>query len=167
MNELESGLILPLRFYRSKAEQDRYKNHVDGVAFLPENYVHVDCVAFAPFQIALLTSNDNEPAITWKIVCAETEEETNLPVNGASWEQYFDATNQILYVSYLGNDDLSGYADKGMYYFVVSYTELVETFYSDFFYISNCANPDDIHEYRRWANKGDRRKIDTNDLRIT
>jgi len=170
MNNLESGLFLPIRFYSSLDEQDRYKSHVEGVAFIDLNYVHVDCVALAPFQV-VYDQMDVAQSIQLDAICVDTNTLTNLPYNIPQWEEYVDIDNQLVYTSYLGNGDFSGLLSNGMYYFKLTIVDAqpeTRYFYSDIFVISNCSSPDDTAEYRKWnQTESNLRSIDVSDLRIT
>lgn len=158
---------MPLRFYPTLQEQDRFKTHVVGVSFIDLNYVHADCRALIPFQIAFVNAQLLEN-IEWSAVCVDTGDEISLVWNNAKWEQWYDTEKGQVYVSYLGSDDLDGLGN-GKYYLKVTFPDAypIRTFYSDEFIISNCASPADISEYRRWNNDTDLRKINVNDLRIT
>lgn len=105
MNELESGLLLPIRFYNKIEEQDRYKNQSKGVALTELNYPYVDCTKLAPFQIKPLF-NDFAESVTVEIVCADTGEKTNLPYDATKWDEQIDS-DSVYSLSYLGNSDFS------------------------------------------------------------
>jgi hypothetical protein len=177
MNDLESGLFLPIRFYGSLAEQNRYRPHAEGVSYIKENYVVVDSVSLAPFQLLLA---DTQPliGIDWKLICSDTGEETPCetpriyPETNPTWEDYIESGG-FRHLSYLGNSANS--MNNGLYYLYVSVsiqydpeTEIVREFYSDEFRINNSASPHDITEYRRYSdNPSDKRIVDPNTLRIT
>lgn len=167
---LETGLFLPLRFYDTLAEQDRYKVQSEGMALLPENYVHVDCTTLAPFQI-VFSQVANNTSIAFKLVCVDTGAETILPYDAAHWEEIIDTALQLIWTSYLGTDDFTGLIGNGKYYLVVSIEDAypyTRTFYSDVFMISNCvAGAYDTLEYRKWTSSdNDLRLIDATNLRI-
>jgi hypothetical protein len=169
---LETGLFLPIRFYTSLEEQNRYKRTSTGVALVDETYIYVDCVALAPFQIILEQFCDTgivSAVIT--LICTDNNAETALPYTESCWELWFDYTNRRTYLSYLGTDDFSAYTYNGRYYIkldVVDMCEYTTTYYSDIFVIRNCAVPYDLNEYRATSqNINDKRLIDTSNLRIT
>lgn len=172
---LEQGLFLPIRFYSSLTEQNRYKRISTGVSLVDETYVYVDCVSLAPFQIILDSFCDSGLfEVTFNLICTDTESVTTLPYNPEHWEWYVDSTNQRIYFSYLGNDDFTDLLYNGKYYIqliVEDTCEQTDTYYSDVFVIKNCAVPYDNNEYRiTSANQNDKRLVDLdnlNNLRIT
>lgn len=169
MTNLESGLLLPIRFYDTYEEQDRFKNQSVGVALTEQNYPYVDCKTLAPFQI-VYAQMDYATSISWKLVCADTGAETSLTFTASEWQEYIDGDAQLVYTSYLGEGDFSSEAYNGLFYFEVTIVDAqAETriFYSDLFMIDNCGETAyNVEEYRIWNSQTDIRAIDANDLRI-
>lgn len=170
MNNLESGLFLPIRFYQYMTEQDRYKPQSEGVALTELNYPYVDCKTLAPFQVKF-NSLSTALGVTFTAYCAESHEAIDLAYNASHWHEYID-DNGNYYLSYLGTDDFSSDISNGLYYFKVSIQFSGETpyFYSDLVMIGNCGEtPYDIDEFRLHIQNDDTavRAIDTTDLRIT
>jgi hypothetical protein len=166
---LETGLFLPIRFYDTKAEQDRYKSQSEGVSLIDQCFIHVDCDSLAPFQIISNYENATAFPITWKIICAGEESEEFLDFNADHWEEYVDS-NGYLHVSYLGNDNLGVSLGNGRFYLQVDYAVGYRgyIFYSDIFVVSNSSNVYSVQIYRKWSNNdGDLRLVDATDLRIT
>jgi len=169
MSELESGLLLPIRFYNALSEQDRYKNQSKGVSLTELNYPFVDCSKLAPFQL-YTPSLDYSMSISiqFKAVCADTEQVITLPYDGTKWLE--EATDNGNYWSYLGNDDFSGLLNNGLFYLTVNIVfgdGNMLKFYSDLFMIGNCAEASyDTDEFRLWGKGNDFRSIDLTDLRI-
>lgn len=170
MNNLESGLYLPIRFYQYQTEQDRFKRHSTGVALTELNYPYVDCEKLAPFQVTYL-NNVLALGVHFNAFCADTNEMISLPYNSAHWEEHIDDSG-IYHLSYLGTDDLSGYLSNGLYYFgiVITFSNGSPYFYSDLFMVANCGTTAyETEEFRVWnASSGDyKRLINITDLRIT
>ena len=167
MNNLESGLFLPIRFYDDLNQQDRFKNQSKDVKLIEINYPFVDCVSLAPFQV-IRPFEYNTDSVVLTIICLSTGEETELPFHSGKWEEHI--IGDYIYLSYLGNDDFSGLLEKGIYYLRLDITDtqpVTYSKYSDLFSIANCANPDDLNEYRRWNDSNGLRKINSaDDLRI-
>lgn len=165
---LESGLLLPIRFYWNISEQDRYKRHSQGVALTELNYLYVDCTKLAPFQISFM--NDSTAlGIEMDIVCANGTVVTPLPYDASKWHEY--VADGMYYLSYLGNDDFSGLTSNGLHYLVVTITTPIgdRSWYSDLFMIANCSTtPYEDDNYRTWtgADRTSLRKVDATDLRI-
>ncbi len=169
MDNIETGLYLPIRFYLTSNEQDRYKRHSLGVALTELNYPHVDCTSLAPFQLTYDTDGLFGTADIL-LICADSSEQVVLPFNALSWEEVILATGEH-YLSYLGTDDFSGLTHNGLFYLQVSNVTGVGdtiTYYSDLFRISNCdSTPYDVEEFRIYSpSQSDIRAIDTTDLRI-
>lgn len=178
MDNIETGLYLPIRFYQSLNEQDRHKRHSLGVALTELNYPVVSCISLAPFQIlhAIDSSVDYYPnTVTIDIICADTNVVTPLTYNGQHWD--FTNQNDLFWLSYLGSEDWSGViTNDGLFYLEV-YFEFASgnsaTYYSDLFYM-NCTDDSgsgvyDVEEFRVHSQlAGDnKRLIDVTDLRIT
>jgi len=164
---------LPVRFYNTLAEQDRYKRISKGVALVEEIYIYGDCKTLLPFQVIL--NNYCEEGIVSAVitmVCASGDE-FELPFNTSFWELWSNTTTQQTHLSYLGTDDFSGFFGNGTYYIkldVIDMCENTSTYYSDFFVIANCDSTYDVDEYRITSqSNSDKRlvNINTNDLRIT
>lgn len=171
MNDLESGLFLPIRFYLQKTEQDRYKAHSVGVSLLPECFPHIDCKSLAPFQLNY-NSEVLSDLILFYAYCANTEQINSLLVDSAHWNEHIsNGTDYSL--SYMGTDDFTGELNNGLYYFVVVVAfpdEITATYYSDLVMVSNCGGDSyDIEEYRVHSHQSGSnfRAIDATDLRIT
>jgi len=109
---IETGLFLPIRFYDTLAEQNRFKRISEGVALIDEVYIYADCKLLLPFQIVKLYSASH--TLKWYLICIDTEETVELDVDYAYWELYDNGT--YTWISYLGQQDLSGYTSNGMYY---------------------------------------------------
>jgi hypothetical protein len=164
---LETGLFLPIRFYNTLAEQDRYKRSSLGTSLVNEVFIYVDCKTLAPFQIVKAFSIAHNDAI-WKLICVDGTETITLPYNSAAWEYYGDGT--YTWISYLGTENLTGYLNNGLYYLEVTLVDNnSETFiyYSDLFVVANC---DDLYattDYRLTSQSiMDKRLINATDLRI-
>jgi len=169
-SDLESGLFLPIRFYATLAEQERYKRQMEGIALLPENYIHVDCKTLAPFQVVFQQMALNT-SVSWKLVCADDTTEIDMPYNASHWEEFVKFDEQLIWTSYLGNDDFTGLISNGKYYVVLTIVDAnnyTRVFYSDFFMVSNCDEFYDTQNYRKFSpSNTDLRKINVaNDLRI-
>jgi len=176
---LETGLFLPLRFYNNLSEQDRYKRLSEGVALIDQAYIHADCVTLLPFQIILKQyCEEGVSTITNTLICTDGDS-TVLPYTAASWELWSDTTNQLTYLSYLGDSDFTGYVNNGKYYLEITVVDMcgyTNTYYSDYFVITNCGTivtPPIIYDtvdYRITSpSDDDKRMIDIdnpNDLRI-
>ena len=168
---IETGLFLPIRFYESLGEQDRYKRISKGVALPDEVFVYVDCDTLAPFQV-VIKDNEELESVDWSIICLDTEEETVLPYTAADWEYWAYVPEQRL--SYLGTTSLSGYVTNGRSYLELTVTTsyLAETYinkyYSDIFVIKNCSDFYETDDYRITSTSNiEKRAIDVTDLRIT
>ena len=172
MNNLESGLLLPIRFYNTLEEQDRYKNHALGVALNEKTYPYVDCASLAPFQITWETRDYTYYANNQLIlICVDRGTETALPYNHLHWQEYV-GTGDTHYHSYMGTDDFSAFTFNGLFYleFRCTFTPTMEfrIFYSDLFMIANCDETGyDIEDYRIWSSGANYRSVDATDLRIT
>lgn len=171
---LESGLFLPLRFYTSIEEQNRYKPIATGVSLVDETYIYCDCKSLIPFQVIKSEFCDTGIYdISIEAICIDTEEILSLPYNSANWEVYVDYTNHKTYVSYLGTGDFTGYLSSGKFYLRVVITDMCEyseTFISDIFVVRNCDSLYETNDYRITSPSiNDKRLIDINttDLRIT
>jgi hypothetical protein len=164
---LETGLFLPIRFYNTLAEQNRFKPLSEGVGMLDELYIYADCDKLLPFQI-LYPGSQLDLNITWRIVCLSTGDTVELPFDVAYWEFYTDLT--YYYISYLGKQSLNAYVTNGRSYLELSlfYEDaLLNTFYSDIFVVKNCDSFYDLEEYRATGNQSEKRTIDVTNLRIT
>ena len=170
---LESGLFLPLRFYPTLAEQNRYRPISQGVGLLDETFIYADCTSLLPFQILIQQRESIEPALL-AVKCAdtgETEFDTDaFPVE--CWEQYLDVDKSVLWISYLGKDVFAG-LNNGRKWIEFSFLDeqsSLITFYSDIFMVSNCNITDPVYEldqYSKISEYGNEsRAIDINDLRI-
>lgn len=170
---LETGLFLPIRFYESIQEQDRYKHQSEGVSYLPENYVYIDCKTLAPFQIAMFQIDDQfDLSWDWALVCIDTEDEIIMPSGAAPqahWEAYHDTDKNMLYLSYLGDDDFFASLYSGRFYIRISVMldAVLTIYYSDIFIIANCDSLYSSVEYRKYSSSdSDKRLSDVNELRI-
>lgn len=169
MANIETGLYLPIRFYLTSTEQDRYKRHSLGVALTELNYPYVDCASLAPFQLTYESAHyANLIEIT--AYCVGTNEPIVLPYNALHWEDYTGA-DDLHSLSYLGTDDFTGLLGNGTYYLYVKITRLIGApieYYSDLFMISNCTtDPYEVDTFRVYSDAPESiRAIDTNDLRI-
>lgn len=168
---IESGLFLPVRFYKTLAEQDRYKRISTGVALVDEVYIYADCSTLLPFQLILdQYCEEGIVSASIKLVCVDGDEVT-LPYNVSCWELWNDTTNQLSYLSYLGTDDFTGLIGNGKYYIEITVVDMCEyttVNYSDLFVIRNCESTYDVAEYRITSpSQEDKRLINTTDLRIT
>jgi len=175
MNNLESGLYLPIRFYAEQSEQDRHKRHSLGVSLTELNYPYVDCTSLAPFQVSFMS-----PTVASEILlyakCADTDELISLTLQPTDYHEIVNSDG-IYYFSYLGSGNFAGDLNNGLYYLVIVIVvgEESNNFYSDLFMIKNCADaePYDIGEYRAFVSGSqirsddNLRAIDTTDLRIT
>jgi len=168
---LETGLFLPLRFYNTITEQDRFKRNSIGLSLIDEIYLYADCDTLMPFQI-YLTELDDIVDITINLIC-EDGTSTVLPYNSTEWEFYVD---ELQWVSYLGTDSFLGLYTKGRYYLQVDIEldntdNTVLSFYSDIFAVGDCATgSSDSIDYRTTTPSiMDKRLVDinTDDLRIT
>lgn len=175
MNNLESGLFLPIRMYESVNHQDRYKSQSLGVALIDLNYPYVDCKALAPFQI-VYQQMDVATDIDIALICADTGTVTALDYDSNHWEEYIDLDAQLVHTSYLGTDDWGALTDNGLYYLrvtIVDANSYTRVYYSDLFMIANCITetilPDaDSAEYRKYSLDPESiRKVSVSDLRIT
>lgn len=151
---LETGLFLPIRFYDSSYEQDRYKSQSEGVAVLDINLIHVDCDSLAPFQIPInytgFISTPNNNQITWQLNCAGGDSQIELPYNAGCWQEYLDQTTLIFYTSYLGTDNFSGAVPNGRYYITLMIEDAnnqLKIYWSDLFIVSNAGSPYDVVEF--------------------
>ncbi len=165
---IESGLILPIRFYANLTEQDRYKRHSIGSSIPEVCYPYVDCTTLAPFQIKGNAVADDLMTIAWSIVCADTGVETELVMNLDYW-----ADNVLDYdehrIMYFGTQDVSTSTANGLHYLkvVVTYTSGAVTYYSDLFMIGNCGESSlPIESFRTWQAPDNLRSINVTDLRI-
>lgn len=165
---IESGLILPIRFYSNLTEQDRYKRHSVGSSIPEVCYPYVDCVHLAPFQIKGNLTSDDLIHVDWWLVCADTNEETELPFDNTYWND-----NVLTYdehrIMYFGTQDLSAFTSNGLKYLkaTITYTSGSKIYYSDLFMIGNCgegALP--IESFRTWQSPDNLRSINVTDLRI-
>ena len=165
---IETGLFLPIRFYETLAEQDRFKRISEGVALIDEVYIYADCRYLLPFQITFY-QDDTTVTVEWKAICTDTGDEIVLPYDPNNWESYFNGTYE--WVSYLGTEDLTGQLSNGRFYIQVILTNSlseIRNFYSDIFVIRNCSDYYDENNYRLTTpNNNDRRLIDATNLRIT
>jgi len=170
---LESGLFLPVRFYNTLAEQDRYKRISQGVALVNEILVYGDCDTLLPFQVIL--DNYCEEGIASAIitlVCADGVE-NELTFDPTKWELWSNTTTLTTYISYLGTDSFSGLVSNGRYYIELNVTDMCEntsTYYSDFFMIANCDALYDVGDYRIVSHATKEKRltsVDPTDLRIT
>lgn len=164
---IESGLILPIRFYANLTEQDRFKRHSQGVSLTTLNYPYVDCTTLAPFQLSYI-KDGIVTDIDWYIICADTGDITELDYNEDHWDSLILSDNRMR-VYYLGTDDFTGMINNGLHYFKVSVQFNDETvdFYSDLFMVGNCGEePFSIDSFRAWQSPNNLRQIDVNDLRI-
>lgn len=172
MDNIETGLYLPIRFYQTSTEQDRYKRHSLGVSLTELNYPYVDCASLAPFQIRHATDSETNyapNAVILTAICADTNTVIPLPYNAAFWENY--NANDVNWLSYLGGDDFTGLLQNGLYYLEVYFAFPSGdnwTYYSDLFRISNCGIAYDTEEYRVYSEtiEDTKRLIDVTDLRI-
>ena len=165
---IETGLFLPIRFYETLNEQNRYKRISSGVALVDEVYIYADCKYLLPFQVVFF--QDSTTASTaWTLVCSDTGDEIELPYNASEWELY--GNNEYEWISYLGLTDVSGLLFNGKFYIRLSVTNIaseVKEFYSDEFIVRNCNAYYEENNYRLTTpNQSDRRLIDTTNLRIT
>lgn len=164
---IETGLFLPIRFYETLAEQDRFKRTSEGVALLNEVYVFVDCKSLAPFQL-ILPQFSLSLTVTWRIYCIDDTAPVELPYNDTDWEFYSDGYKH--WISYLGAGDLTGYVNNGKSYLEVTITDndAVEHIqYSDFFIVNNCGELYETTNFRLTSQStNDKRTIDGTNLRI-
>lgn len=162
---IETGLFLPIRFYETLAEQNRFKRIAEGVALIDEIYIYADCNLLLPFQIVKQSSASH--TIQWFLVCID-ESESELLYTEAEWEFYDNGT--YTWISYLGQQNLNAYTTNGMFYIRLEVTDSdsnVSTYYSDVFLIRNCDSYYDDTNYRLTSpSNSDKRLIDTTDLRI-
>ena len=169
MDNIETGLYLPIRFYLTSTEQDRYKRHSIGVALTELNYPYVDCTSLAPFQMTYESAHyANLIEIT--AYCSDTNEAIVLPYTAEHWEDYF-GSDDLHSLSYLGTDDFTGLLANGMYFLYVKITRLIGApieYYSDLFRIANCGDaPYETESFRIYSDAPESfRAIDANDLRI-
>jgi len=173
MNNLESGLYLPIRFYHKLSEQDRLKRHSVGVALTELNYPYVDCSTLAPFQVSF-SSGDVITGITLFAYCIGSTESVELSYSASDWQE-FTSDDGIYYLSYLGTSDFTGLLSNGLYYLELSlaFSDTSLTFYSDLFMVGNCIS--EAYETSEYRVTDQRigistefmRLIDTTDLRIT
>lgn len=163
----ESGLFLPIRFYKEKSEQDRYKRHSLGVALTELNYPNVDCVTLAPFQFRV-TKGAITTSMQMHAYCADTNEHINIDNYLEPFlDEYNDGTTS--WFSYKGDADLTGVLHNGLWYISITVVWLdgYSTVYSDLFRISNCEDtPYDVETFRSWADGDNLRAFDTDNLRI-
>ncbi len=169
MNDLESGLFLPIRFYYQQTEQDRFKPQSEGVALTELNYPYVDCVSLAPFQVTYV-NNVLALGVHLNAFCADSGEMISLTYNSAHWQEFID-TDGVYHLSYMGTDDFTGELNNGLYYLgvVIQFSNGSPYFYSDLFMIKNCSDtPYDTEEFRVHSPKVGTlyRTIDGTDLRI-
>lgn len=144
MAELESGLLLPIRFYNNKEEQDRYKNQSQGVALTELNYPYVDCAKLAPFQI-ILPQVELAVEFVLKAICANTGTTITLPFNAVHWQE--TVLNSIHWVSYLGTDTFTSLSGNNLYYlelFLAFEDEGHLYYYSDLFMTLPCDSSPDM-----------------------
>ena len=165
---IETGLFLPIRFYDTLAEQDRFKRTSEGVSLINEVYIFVDCKTLAPFQI-IFPRYSLALNITWRIYCIDDPDPIVLPVDYANWEFYFDGTKH--HISYLGTADLTGFVNNGKNYIEVTVTDndnKMFTYYSDFFIVNNCYELYETTNFRLTSpSDSDKRTVDGTNLRIT
>jgi len=174
-SNLESGLFLPIRFYNSLWEQNRYKRLSVGVGLLDSVYIHVDCTHLAPFQVVLNNyCEEGVSSVTFNLICIDGTETISLPFNANYWELYSNYDTQTTTFSYLGEDDFSASTTNGKWYIELIVNDMCEntsTFYSDLFVIASCGVSETIfatENYRVTSNNpNDKRLIDTTNLRIT
>lgn len=164
---LESGLFLPIRFYESLDQQDRFKRISEGVSIPNEVYIFVDCKSLAPFQL-ILAQFSFSLTVTWRIYCIDESIPTELPFNASDWEFYYD--NHKHWISYLGTGDLTGYINNGKYYLEVmirDFDNLDHYYYSDIFIVDNCNELYETTNFRLTSQSTkDKRTIDGTNLRI-
>ena len=169
MSGLETGLLLPIRFYRTLAEQDRYKNQSLGVALTELNYPYVDCTKLAPFQVNVsdsFTEIDFPMEYSLTAICVDTGERINLPINITHWSQLIYGDTYSL--SYFGTDDFTGLLSNALYYLEI-YADFeawgVTYFYSDLFRTFGCESVgDNIDLFVAKSSGGESIKVE--DLRI-
>ena len=169
MNNLESGLYLPIRFYQNLSEQDRNKRQSIGVALTELNYVYIDCATLAPFQL-LYPDTSAFISANIDVICANSGTIVNIPYNGASWnDKANDFGSNTL--TYSGDATLTGLGN-GLFYMAVNVVLASETqtLYSDLFMIKNCGETSYTTQDFRIHNQqagNNFRAIDPTDLRIT
>ena len=97
---IETGLFLPIRFYASIAEQDRFKRTSEGVALPNEVYIFVDCKSLAPFQVIVPSISDQSGGELQLIgtditlVCVDGER-IALPYNATHWQSEIIVANGL------------------------------------------------------------------------
>lgn len=174
-SNLESGLFLPIRFYNSIDEQNRYKRLSIGVGLVDSVYVHVDCTSLAPFQVVLNNyCEEGVASVTFDLICIDGTETISLPFTENFWEAYSDYDKQTTTLSYLGEDDFSAYTTNGKWYIHLIVNDMCEntsSFYSDLFVIASCYSNNPIFQNENYritsSNSNDKRLIDATNLRIT
>lgn len=168
MNDLDSGLYLPLRFTLERSEQDRYKRHSKGVALTELNYIYLDCRTLAPFQLTY-PQTSNFVSADMRVVCADNESEVDIPYVSSSWD--VQISDGYSYLTYLADATVGGLSN-GLFYIVVD-IELSDgsfSMYSDLFMISNCdSEPYESQNFRvhSLGSGNNFRAINATDLRIT
>lgn len=148
MDNIETGLYLPIRFYLTSSEQDRYKRHSLGVALTELNYPHVDCESLAPFQL-VYEYEGYLSTVEINLICADSNEVIALPYNVGGevviWDDIITADG-LHHLSFFGNAWFGGYTSNGRYYLEVKIILPVGDpviYYSDIFVIANCPGVSD------------------------
>ena len=172
MNNLESGLYLPIRFYLAQSEQDRNKRHSTGVALTELNYPYVDCVSLAPFQVSFPSGSMLKTVLLYA-TCVDDGVLIPLTLQTTDYHEII-RSDGMYFFSYLGTGNFSGVLSNGLHYLTLAIVigEESNDFYSDLFMIKNCAETQyDTTEYRMYDTRDSRsgklRLVDATDLRIT
>jgi hypothetical protein len=166
--EINSGLILPFRFYDSIEKQMRYRGcgrDWTGDDIRHREYLICYGCKLLPFQIVRSTSPSTTTNLS--IVNIDTEVETDLTAYVDSDDWIIETVGEYDYITYLGKEDIlngsSCVIDTCNYY--AKFSDGDYTWYSEIFKVVKSGF--DSAEYRIWSKaRGAFRSWDGTDLRI-
>lgn len=119
---IEAGLFLPLRFYDSLDQQERFKPLSEGVSN-NYSYVYVDSLSLIPFQI-----HTEGYKVSVHAICVDTGEEIDLPnIEAATNSEGGSGLQMTIY----HGDATDVLEPNALYYLKIVFSE--STVYSDIF----------------------------------
>jgi len=166
--DINSGLILPFRFYDDIEKQSRYKGcgryDADDITHF-EYLISYGC-RLLPFQIK--RASDPSTTTNLWIVNVHTDAITDLTAFVSSDDWIIETIGEYDYITYLGNNDILDGAncviDECVYY--AKFGDGTYFWYSELFQVVQSGF--DGTDFRIWSKgRGNFREWDTGELRIT
>ena len=165
--EINSGLILPMRFYSALDKQMRFRGcgrYMQDEIRHNEYLISYGC-RLLPFQIVRAT--DVSTTTNLSIVNIATDAETDLTAAVDADDWVIETIGEFDYITYLGNNDIDDggcLIDTCNYY--AKFNDGTYTWYSEVFKVVQSGFDDT--EYRIWSDaRGCFREWDDDELRIS